>query len=249
MNAASRAASISVAIALVLAAVWLVLAFDAGGGTTYVTTPRHQHGAPVPPGTWRFCVPMSRTPSVTSSPIGATRSTRSSCTASSPWTATGSCSRATTTTGSTRTARRATNSAACSSAFPGGGAGRPPFARRHRCDGGRRGSCCWASRMRKPGRHTAWFRALTRGPPAPPRFRCRPRPRPPGRPRLRSRALLAAVGCGVLLSMPMTATDVRSVTVTQQGQFSYSGTADPGTTYLTGVIATGDTAGLGLRAG
>jgi signal peptidase I len=54
-------------------------------------------------------------------------------------------------------------------------------------------------------------------------------------------ALLAATGLGVLLSLPATQTDVRTLHVLQQGQFSYTGTAVAGTTYPTGVLATGDT--------
>jgi signal peptidase I len=53
-------------------------------------------------------------------------------------------------------------------------------------------------------------------------------------------ALLAGAGGGVLLAMPSTQTDSRTLQVTQQGQFSYTGAAVPGTTYPTGVIATGD---------
>src|SRR5687768_1372353 len=46
MNAASRAASISAVIALVLAAVWLLWPLGLGGGTTYVIT----HGVSMEPG-------------------------------------------------------------------------------------------------------------------------------------------------------------------------------------------------------
>jgi signal peptidase I len=53
--------------------------------------------------------------------------------------------------------------------------------------------------------------------------------------------LLAAAGCGVLLAMPPTQTDTRSLQVTQQGDFSYTGATAPGTTYPSGVVATGDT--------
>jgi hypothetical protein len=53
-------------------------------------------------------------------------------------------------------------------------------------------------------------------------------------------ALLAAAAGGVLLAIPSTQTDSRTLTVTQQGQFSYSGDAETGTTYPNGVISTGD---------
>lgn len=53
-------------------------------------------------------------------------------------------------------------------------------------------------------------------------------------------ALLAAVGLGVLIALPGTQTDTRTLRVTQQGEFSYSGSATAGTTYPTGVITTGD---------
>jgi signal peptidase I len=53
-------------------------------------------------------------------------------------------------------------------------------------------------------------------------------------------ALLAGVGGGVLLAMPSTQTDSRTLQVTQQGQFSYTGAAEAGTTYPSGVISTGD---------
>jgi hypothetical protein len=53
-------------------------------------------------------------------------------------------------------------------------------------------------------------------------------------------ALLAAVGGGVLLALPSTQTDTRTLQVIQQGTFSYTGAAEPGTTYPNGVISTGD---------
>jgi signal peptidase I len=62
-------------------------------------------------------------------------------------------------------------------------------------------------------------------------------------------ALLAAAGFGVLVASPGTQTDTRTVAVTQQGTFSYSGAAAPGTTYPTGVIATGDTVWTRLASG
>ena len=47
-------------------------------------------------------------------------------------------------------------------------------------------------------------------------------------------ALLAAAGGGVLLALPSTQTESRTLQVTQQGQFSYTGAAVTGTTYPTG---------------
>jgi signal peptidase I len=54
-------------------------------------------------------------------------------------------------------------------------------------------------------------------------------------------ALVALVGGSVLLLMPSTQTDTRTLHVTQQGNFSYTGAAESGTTYPSGVIGTGDT--------
>jgi signal peptidase I len=62
-------------------------------------------------------------------------------------------------------------------------------------------------------------------------------------------ALLAVVGGGVLLAMPATQTDTRTLQVTQRGEFSYTGTAERGATYPTGVIATGDTVWTRLSRG
>jgi hypothetical protein len=62
-------------------------------------------------------------------------------------------------------------------------------------------------------------------------------------------ALLAAVACGVLAAVPATQTDTRTLTVTQKGQFSYTGAAAPGTTYPTGSITTGDTVWTRLARG
>jgi signal peptidase I len=53
-------------------------------------------------------------------------------------------------------------------------------------------------------------------------------------------ALLAGVGTSGLLLMPDTQTDTRTLPVTQQGRFAYTGSAVQGTTYPTGVIETGD---------
>ena len=54
-------------------------------------------------------------------------------------------------------------------------------------------------------------------------------------------AVLGVLGLSVLVALPATQTDTRTLQVSQQGQFSYDGLAVPGTTYPTGVIATGET--------
>jgi signal peptidase I len=54
-------------------------------------------------------------------------------------------------------------------------------------------------------------------------------------------ALVAGIGAGVLLALPSTQASSRTLHVTQQGQFSYSGTAAAGTTYPHGRVSTGDT--------
>ena len=59
---------------------------------------------------------------------------------------------------------------------------------------------------------------------APGRWRSAPAPSP----------CVAAVGGGVLLALPSTQTETTTLQVTQQGQFSYTGTAEPGTTYPDG---------------
>ncbi len=53
-------------------------------------------------------------------------------------------------------------------------------------------------------------------------------------------AILAAGAGTVLLAMPSTETQARTQPVTQEGRFTYTGAAEAGTTYPTGVIATGD---------
>ncbi|MGY1619759.1 signal peptidase I [Geodermatophilus sp. SYSU D00691] len=50
----------------------------------------------------------------------------------------------------------------------------------------------------------------------------------------------AAIASAVLFALPSTATEGRTVPVTQQGTFDYAGTAARSTTYPDGVIATGD---------
>jgi signal peptidase I len=54
-------------------------------------------------------------------------------------------------------------------------------------------------------------------------------------------ALVAGIGGGVLLATPSTQASTRTLHVTQQGQFSYTGSAAAGTTYPDGRITTGDT--------
>ena len=62
-------------------------------------------------------------------------------------------------------------------------------------------------------------------------------------------ALLAAVGSGALLLVPSTQTLTETVQVDQRGQFTYTGSAAPGTTYPTGVVSTGDTVWTKLATG
>lgn len=53
-------------------------------------------------------------------------------------------------------------------------------------------------------------------------------------------AVLAAVGGAALLALPSTETGTRTEDVTQEGRFTYAGDARVGTTYPTGEISTGD---------
>lgn len=53
-------------------------------------------------------------------------------------------------------------------------------------------------------------------------------------------ALLAGAGLGALLVVPSTSAGTRTVPVAQQGEYSYSGAAEAGTTYPTGALTTGD---------
>ncbi len=53
-------------------------------------------------------------------------------------------------------------------------------------------------------------------------------------------AVLAAVGGAALLALPSTETGTRTEEVTQEGRFTYAGDARAGTTYPTGEISTGD---------
>jgi signal peptidase I len=99
---------------------------------------------------------------------------------------------------------------------------------------------------RPPGRHTRRAAGRRRSPTfsVPTRARARQVALASG-----AVAILAAVGGGVLLALPATQTDTRTLEVLQEGQFSYSGEAVPGTTYPTGVIATGDTVWTRLARG
>ena len=62
-------------------------------------------------------------------------------------------------------------------------------------------------------------------------------------------AVLAAGAAVVLARMPVTQTETATVSVTQEGQFTYGGEAVPGTTYPSGVITTGDTVWTRLAQG
>jgi signal peptidase I len=62
-------------------------------------------------------------------------------------------------------------------------------------------------------------------------------------------ALLAGVAGVALVLLPDTQTDSRKLQVTQQGRFAYTGAAVAGTTYPSGVIATGDTVWTRLTDG
>jgi hypothetical protein len=62
-------------------------------------------------------------------------------------------------------------------------------------------------------------------------------------------AAVAAIGGGVLLALPSSQTASTTLKVTQQGQFSYTGTAQIGTTYPEGVVSTGDTVWTKLARG
>ncbi|MGY1987569.1 signal peptidase I [Blastococcus sp. SYSU DS0669] len=62
-------------------------------------------------------------------------------------------------------------------------------------------------------------------------------------------ALVAALGAGALHLLPGTETVEEPATVTQQGRFSYTGTAERGTTYPDGAVATGDTVWTKLSTG
>ena len=62
-------------------------------------------------------------------------------------------------------------------------------------------------------------------------------------------ALLAGAACAVLATLPVTQIEASTVDVVQEGEFSYTGAAVPGTTYPSGVIVTGDTVWTRLAQG
>ncbi|TFV86250.1 signal peptidase I [Blastococcus sp. CT_GayMR16] len=61
-------------------------------------------------------------------------------------------------------------------------------------------------------------------------------------------ALLAGVAGGVLLALPSTQTDTKTLQVTQQGTFTYTASAEAGTTYPAGTVSTGDTVWTSLAS-
>ncbi len=102
-----------------------------------------------------------------------------------------------------------------------------------------------SSRRRPQGRHAARRRPARAGRPS-----GSPRPSPlsmPTRAQARQVAiaagavlLLAAGASAVLVALPSTEREARTQPVTQEGAYSYAGRATAGTTYPTGTIATGD---------
>ena len=62
-------------------------------------------------------------------------------------------------------------------------------------------------------------------------------------------ALVAAAGTGALLVVPSTETVQETVAVTQEGTFSYTGSAERGTTYPNGVVESGDPVWTKLSTG
>ncbi|HYH27031.1 MAG TPA: hypothetical protein VD834_16920, partial [Blastococcus sp.] len=62
-------------------------------------------------------------------------------------------------------------------------------------------------------------------------------------------ALVAVLGLGALVALPATETVSETVTVSQEGRFSYTGSAERGTTYPDGVVETGDTVWTKLARG
>jgi signal peptidase I len=62
-------------------------------------------------------------------------------------------------------------------------------------------------------------------------------------------AAVAAIGGGVLLALPSNSSESTTVQVTQQGKFSYTGNAKIGTTYPEGTVSTGDTVWTKLAGG
>ena len=62
-------------------------------------------------------------------------------------------------------------------------------------------------------------------------------------------AAVAAIGACVLAALPSNESEPRTLQVTQQGQFTYTGHAQRGTTYPQGVVSTGDTVWTKLATG
>jgi signal peptidase I len=243
MNAASRAASISAAVALLLAAVWLFWPSGLGGGSVYVTT----HGISMEPrfhtgdlailrsaghysvgdvvayrsATIRTTV-MHRIVSVdgdrfvfqgdNNSWLDPDRPTKG-LVLGKLW---------------LRVPQGGTAIAAASSPAGVGviaavglglvGAGRRPHSR-HGARRARRRLALRAPAFPAPIRASARQVALSSG----------------------AAALVVAIGGVVLLAIPSTQASSRTLDVIQQGEFSYSGTAEAGTTYPDGLISTGDT--------
>jgi signal peptidase I len=61
--------------------------------------------------------------------------------------------------------------------------------------------------------------------------------------------IVAAVGAGALFLVPSTENTTEVLEVTQQGRFTYAGSAERGTTYPTGAVETGDTVWTKLSTG
>ena len=244
MNTATRAASISAVAALVLAAVWFFWPTALGGGTTYVST----HGSSMEP---RFSTgDLAILRPAGSYEVGDVVAYRSeSLDTIVMHRIVGGDSAGFITQGDRNDwldEDRPSSDEILGSLFvrvPNGGTAlaalRSPGVL---LGGAAAGSILLAYLNRRPGRHTARTgrRRAARRPAAPFPMPVRARARQIA---LGSAAvvLLAAIACGVLITLPMTETDSRTVPVLQQGQFSYAGTAEPGTTYPSGLIATGDT--------
>ena len=62
-------------------------------------------------------------------------------------------------------------------------------------------------------------------------------------------AVVAAIGACVLAALPSNESESQTLQVTQQGQFTYTGHAQRGTTYPQGVVSTGDTVWTKLATG
>jgi len=248
MNAASRAASISAVIALVLAAVWLFWPSALGGGTTYVTT----HGISMEPGFHTGDLAILRPAdgyavgdvvayyspaldTIVMHRIVAEESGRFVLQGDNNDWLDGDEPLPEEILGKLFVRIPRGGIALDGISSPGAlvflvgglltvfGTARRPRGRRDRLVGRRRGV-----RRREPGSAPAF--------PMPIRARARQIALGSG-----VLALVAVVGGGVLLVLPSNQTGTRTLQVTQQGEFSYTAAAVPGTTYPSGVVATGDT--------